>query len=266
VDQGEVVGRASWPAQRPQRAFGAGQARTPTLLTLLLPALALAQDAGALYREGARLFAERQIDSAIAAFQRSVQLRPDFAPAWKALGVAFASRGDYESAETPFRNACERQPKLPDVCLYYGRTLYLLNRFQPAIDVLRKEPANFEACRLLALSLEALGDREAGDAFRRALSLYRVGPPDEDPGIDYGVFLFRQGQAEEDRAPLTKALDRHPDSARAHLELGAILLALDQLDAAAAHLERAVALQPANARAHLLLGKVQSRQGSRTVK
>jgi len=247
----------------------------------LVPALAWSQDAEALYRQGARLFAAKQTDAAIAAFQRSVQLRPEFAPAWKALGVAFASRGDFEAAATPFRNACERQPGLPDACLYYGRTLYLLNRFQAAIQVLREvaRDGNAEGYRLLALSLEAAGNTaEAGEAFRNATERYTNGPPDEDPAIDNAVFLFRQGQADSALAPLQAALQRHPDSARAHLELGSILLALNRLDDAAAHLERAVALQPDNARAHLLLGKVylrlgkpeaaeeHLRQGSRTVK
>jgi tetratricopeptide (TPR) repeat protein len=180
--------------------------------------------------------------------------------------VVYASQGDFDRAETPFRNACERQPSLPDACLYYGRTLYLLNLFQPAIDVLhrtiQKARENSEAYRLLALSLEALGKAtEAGDAFRQAVRLNRGAAPDEDPGIDYAVFLFRQGRAEDAIDPLESALRRHPDAARAHLELGCIQLALDHLEAAAAHLERALALDPRSARAHLLLGKVYLRQG-----
>src|SRR5437660_402059 len=119
----------------------------------------LAQDAEELFRQGGRLFAERKPDAAIAAFRRAVDMRPAYAQAWKALGVVYASRQEFELAETPFRNACEREPSLPDACLYYGRTLHLLNRFQPAIDVLhpilRRDVENSEAYRLLALSLEA---------------------------------------------------------------------------------------------------------------
>jgi Flp pilus assembly protein TadD len=242
-----------------------------------------AQDAEELLRQGQRLFAAGQQDAAIAAFLRAVELRPDYAVAWKSLGVAYASRQDFERAETPFRNACEHQPALRDACLYYGRTLYLLNRFQPAIQVFRRtlqrEPNNPEGYRLLALSLEGQGDSaEADKAFREALRLTRGGPPDEDPGIDYGVFLSRQGQAAQSLEPLDGALKRHPDSARAHLELGCILLSLDRLADAAAHLERALALDPGNGRAHLLLGKTylrlgkpdaaeeHLRQGSRTVR
>jgi len=261
--------------------------RQIVVLFTVIPAPAWSQDAERLFHEGERLFGERNFDAAIAAFQRSVELRPEFAPAWKALGVVYASRGDFDRAESPFRNACERQPSLPDACLYHGRTLYLLNRFQAAIPVLqstlRREPRNPEGYRLLALSLEGLGRAsEAGDAFLQAVRLNRASPPDEDPGIDYGVFLSRQGHPEQAIGPLEDALKRHPNSARSRLELGCTLLELDRLTEAAGQLEKSIALgslsSPQSGRAHLLLGKVylrlgrteaaeeHLRQGSRTVK
>src|SRR4051794_28923436 len=138
-----------------------------------------AQDAGELFRQGERLFAERKPDAAIAAFQRAIEIRPAYAQSWKALGVVYASRQEFELAESAFRNACEQEPSLPDACLYYGRTLYLLNRFRPSIDVLHsvleRAADNSEAYRLLALSLEALGQSaEAGDAFRQSVRYYRA--------------------------------------------------------------------------------------------
>src|SRR5258708_37418685 len=119
-----------------------------------------AQDATSLYRQGLRLFAEGKSEAAAASLQQSLTIQPANASAWKALGVVFATRGDYERAEPAFRNACERQPGLADACLYYGRSLYLLDRFAPAIDSLLgalKGRDTVEGHRLLALSLEALG-------------------------------------------------------------------------------------------------------------
>ncbi len=110
------------------------------------------------------------------------------------------------------------------------------------------------------------------------MSLASHAAPDDDPAIDYGVFLFRQGRAEEALAPLRLAVQRHPGAARAQMELGCVLLALDQVAEAAAHLEKAVSLDGRSSRAHLLLGKAYRRlgkndlaqreldQGSRTVK
>jgi Flp pilus assembly protein TadD len=202
---------------------------------------------------------------------------------WKALGVSQAARGDYAAAEEPFHRACLLDPKLPDACLYFGRTLYLLDRFEQAVDVLRtaraSDPRNPEIYRIEALSLEALGKTdEAGTAFRQAIGLDQNPPPNENPAIDYGVFLYRQGRTEAALEPLESAVRRHPGAARAQLELGCLLLALDRVEDAAAHLERAAALDPQGPRSHLLLGKAYQRlgkseqarkeldQGSRTVR
>ncbi len=185
---------------------------------------------------------------------------------WKAQGVNFAARGDYAHAVEPFHRACLLDPKLPDACLYFGRTLYLLDRFDDALNVLRaalaNDPGNGQIYRIEAMALEASGKTvEAEAAFRQAISLDKNSPPDENPAIDYGVFLYRLGRAEAALDPLQAAIERHPDSARAQLELGCVLLSLDRVPQAATHLERATALNPSGARGHLLLGKAYQRMG-----
>lgn len=182
-----------------------------------------------------------------------------------ALGVSHAARGDYQRAEEPFHRACLLNPKLPDACLYYGRTLYLLDRFDQAVNVLRTalqtDPENAQLFRILALALEAqrkTDDAEA--AFRQAIRFNRNSAPNEDPAIDYGVFLYREGRTEAAIDPLQSAVKRHPDAARAHLELGCALLELDRIPQAIVHLQRADALDPNSQRARLLLAKAQQRQ------
>ena len=61
---------------------------------------------------------------------------------WMALGVEHAVRGDYAGAEEPFHRACLLDAKLAGACLYFGRTLYLLDRFEQAVSVLRTALAN----------------------------------------------------------------------------------------------------------------------------
>ena len=239
----------------------------------------LAETPEELYQRGLRLMAEHQAEAAIGAFQQAAELRPGDASIWKALGVAFASRGDYPKAEEPFRKACGLNPRLPDACLYLGRTLYLQDRFDSALEILRQGNPSAQSRRIEAMSLEALGRAaEAKLVFEQAMRLPDHSPPNEDPRIDFGVFLFRQARAEEALPVLREVLVRHPDASRAHLELGSVLLALDRVEEAASYLERAAALEPGNARAHLLLGKAYLRmgkaelaqreldQGSRTVK
>jgi tetratricopeptide (TPR) repeat protein len=253
------------------------------MAALLLLLLLAADDPAALYQDGLRLYASAQPDAAIAAFRKSLAIRPNDAPAWKALGVVYASRNDYAQAEQPFHRACLLDAKLPDACLYYGRALYLLDRFDQAVNVLQslihEDPRNGQAYRIQALALEASGKiAEAEAAFQQAIRFDTTPPLNEDPRIDYGVFLYRQGRSEAALDPLNAAAKRYPASARAQLELGCVLLAVDRVADAAPHLEQATVLDPANARAHLLLGKAYQRlgktglarkeldQGSRTVR
>jgi Flp pilus assembly protein TadD len=250
---------------------------------LLLALLLAADDPAGLYQDGLRLFSSGQPEAAIAAFRKSVAIRPNDAAAWKALGVVYASRNDYAQAEQPFHRACLLDFKLADACLYYGRALYLLDHFDQAASVLQTlihgDPHNGQAYRIQAMALEATGKiADAESAFQQAIRFDTTPPLNEDPAIDYGVFLYRQGRSEAAVEPLNAAVKRHPDSARAQLELGCVLLALDRVADAAQHLERATSADPVNPRAHLLLGKAYQRlgktdlarkeldQGSRTVK
>ena len=239
------------------------------LLALISLTAAIAQtpeNPDDLYRTGQRLFADHKPDQALAALRRAAELRPTDAATWAAIGVVHASRADYPQAESAFHTACLLKPDLPDACLYYGRTLYLQDRFDDALRVLGlaagREPEHAQIRRVTALCLEALGRApEAELAFQQAIRFDRASPANDDPAIDYGVFLYRQGRAADALAPLEAALKRHPDAARAHLELGCVLLALDRSADAASHLERATALDPAAPRGHLLLGKAYQRLG-----
>ena len=93
----------------------------------------------------------------------------------------------------------ERQPALEDACLYHGRSLYLLDRFPAALDALRRALAlreTGEAHRLLALSLEAVGHPGSRTRIPGRHPCGGQTSPEEDPGIDYGVFLYRQARPE----------------------------------------------------------------------
>src|SRR5262249_14168408 len=113
------------------------------------------------------------------------------------------------------------------------------------------------ALNYLALFLPSEAERHFIQAIQSA-GRARNG---EDPRVDYGAFLFRQGRTVEALRPLEQAVRDAPTSAGANLELGRVLLHLNKLTEAAACLERAVAAEPGNSNAHLLLGSAYFRLG-----
>ena len=197
--------------------------------------------------------------------ERAAALAPGNAQAWKVLGLITTSVGDLDTAAGALRKACELAPDDEESCYFFARNLFANGHYEAARDPFEKalhaapQPMLARVHRAIALNFVALGSAaEAEQHFVKAIQLAGRTPLEaEDPRVDYGAFLFRQGRTEEALRPLQQAAP----SARANLELGRVLLHLDRLDEAAARLEKAVALEPANFNAHLLLGRVYLRLG-----
>jgi Flp pilus assembly protein TadD len=210
-----------------------------------------------------------RFDRAAASLARAVKLAPERARSWKALGAAYAAKGDFPAAEGPFRRACELDPAEEAACYYLGRNLYAQNRFSPAVEVFQtalkhEAPANaWRSHRGLALAFEALGQaQDAEQHFLKAIRLSRGrARAEEDPRVDHGVFLMRQGRTVDALPPLEAAVKSHPSSPRARFELGRALAQFGRLDAAVIHLREAVEQDARHWAAHLLLGRTLLRLG-----
>jgi len=207
--------------------------------------------------------------AARAPLERAVSLSPASAKAWKLLGLVTTSGGDLDAAAPALGKACELAEKDEEACYYFARTLHALGRYESAREPFEKalraasKPTLSKVHRAVALNFAALGSpTEAERHFVKAVQLNgRATGQGEDPRVDYGAFLFRQGRTEEAVRPLQQAVRDAPSSTRANTELGRVLLHLDKLDSAAACLEKAVAVEPGNWNARLLLGRAYLRLG-----
>jgi len=237
------------------------------MLAPLIAAALLAQ-AGPL-EEAITKFRAGRTKEALALLEKAVKQEPERAVLWNWVGRVYAAEGQLERSVLCFERACELDPAEEGACYYWGRNLYALNRFEPALVALAKaleaeaEPRRWRVYRAMAQAQEALGkaqeaERNFREAIRREGGQARA---DEDPRIDYGIFLYRQGRTEEAAKPLEEAARAHADSARAHGELGRVLLQLGRLKEAARRLERAVGLDAKLWWAHLLLGQAYLRLG-----
>lgn len=229
------------------------------MLTPLLVALAAAQLHTALTH-----FRERRFVEARESIERALTEAPGDARAWKLLGMTYSAEENYAAAEAPFEKACRLAPSLEDACYYLGRDRYLLNKFEAAEQAfsaaIKRGGKPWRAHGGLALTLEALGRIEAAErGFRRAAELAaNASPrPPENPRIDYGAFLFRQGRLDE----AIRELGLAPSCFRTHFERGKVLAAKERLEQAAQELEKALTFPDREASAALLLAKVYSRLG-----
>jgi Flp pilus assembly protein TadD len=136
--------------------------------------LLFAANVDELYKRGVEAFERGQAAEAVQVLNQAAELAPDNAQVWKALGVVYASRGDFERAADPFSKACALASQLRDACYFHARNLYALNRFEPSLAVLRKAlPYDHSPWRIhlgIAQALEALArPQEAEKEFRIAI-------------------------------------------------------------------------------------------------
>jgi len=190
----------------------------------------------------------------------------------KRLGLDAMSAGNLEQAEPALRKACELAPSDEDVCYYLARNLHVRGNYEAAREpfdiALRAAPKGMlpRVHRAIALNFMALGMApDAERHFLKAIQLnVRQAAGSEDPRVDYGAFLFRQGRTEEALVPLEQAVREVPTSPKANTEWGRVLLHLGRLEQAVGCLEKAVKLDPKSSNAHLLLGRAYLRLGRTT--
>ncbi len=98
----------------------------PCLAALLVSALALAvtEDARALFTEGVRLEKEGRLPAARAAYQKALAMDPKLVPALANLGMVELRMGQAPSAVQRFREVLKINPQLAQVEFYLGLALY----------------------------------------------------------------------------------------------------------------------------------------------
>lgn len=181
-------------------------------------------------------------------------------------GLALISQGKLREASAVLRQACEQETPPGDSCYFWARNLQTLSAYaeaRPAFErALRHAPPALlpRVHRAAGLNEMALGnDTEAERHLRRAVA--RASGGSEDPRVDLGAFLFRQGRLKE-AEPLLEAAAAAPAApVRALLEYGRLLLQTGRPERAVSYLEEVVARTPEESNPHLLLGRAYQRLG-----
>ncbi len=70
-------------------------------------------DVVSMYKDAFRLFAEGDVDGAIAAYLEVIETNPEYSLAYQALSEAYGRRGDLDLAIEAIRRAIEIEPSEP---------------------------------------------------------------------------------------------------------------------------------------------------------
>jgi tetratricopeptide (TPR) repeat protein len=243
---------------------------------------------------GSFLYDSKQVDAAIAQFNRAVELNPKNALAYNNLCVAFSATDRIRHAITEGRDAVKLAPgnalihnslgwallqngQVDDAMAEIHEALALNPRHAAAhnnlgVALYRKgdndaailefrrtqeiNPDNAEAHYNLGLVLESRGDRNTViDEYQKALA---IKPAYADAHYNLGTIFLRQGQLDEAIAQFQKVLEIDPNFSQVHTNLGIALAQKGRVKEAIAEFERMLQLNPNDRNAQINLTKAQA--------
>ena len=212
---------------------------------------------------GTALVEQGRYDEAIAHHERSIALRPDYAPGYNNLGAALRAAGRLDEAVARYRQALEIKPdfasasyNLANALLEQGNSADSAATFRRAIE---QNPNSVEAHNNLGIALAGKGDAAGAIAsFRNALAV-------DDRSVhahrNLGNMLIDAGQRAEGMAHLERAVALAPGEPEALYDIGTVLLQAQDFAAAAARFQAALKIRPAWAEAENNLGIALASQG-----
>jgi tetratricopeptide (TPR) repeat protein len=216
----------------------------------------------------------REPEAALAPLRRATALAGrEIAPRLR-LAEALLAQDRLDEAKAEFGAVLREQADNPRALLGLGQIAYRQGKLQESVPDLRRAAdsplAEKAAHATLAEVCQRLGDGVATESERGRVADLPADPPWPDPllreveqlrtglaaRLDQADALAGQGQVAEAAGLLRGALHDHPESDRAHLDLGRALIRLNDVDGAEDELRAALRLNPESINAHFLLGGV----------
>lgn len=201
----------------------------------------------ALFNEGVNALQSRDVKRAQEAFERIIQLDPNYHGAHYNLGVALAGQGKQAEALAQFRKEQEVSPGNSQAFGAVANLLMFMNRIDEAADEYRKllkaDPRNVDAALKLTQLLSELG--KAGEAAPSLEEAVNATPESFSLRFALATAYMGANQKEKAVATLREAVEgkySSKDTDPAKLNSAAYLLADNnfQLDLAKSYAEKAV--------------------------
>jgi tetratricopeptide (TPR) repeat protein len=169
---------------------------------------------------------------------------------------------DYKAAAESFRKALGSE--VPDSTAYrqstllLGQSLYLLGRFDEAIETLKRAPRTGETLYMLGNS--ALKSRDLKSGVSYFAEMFGVPPTSAAAHLLTAQLMMKQELLEEAEAEAKTALTVDPRIPQAHYLLGEVLTFKGETERAIEELKTEIQINPSFAMAYYKLGDAYSRQ------
>lgn len=202
----------------------------------------------------------------IAAYERAIELDPQYAPSWNDLGDVYRTLDRLEEATQAYQHAIESNPNYAWPyhnlgLIYEEREQHKLaaTYFQQAIERHTADPDRARAWNCLGDTYQAL--RQQGEALEAYQQSIRLDPAFVPPLNSLGQIYHAQNRPEEAIAIFEQAIDLDPEAARPRNSLGDVYRSQKRYEQAEAAYEKARELDPAYAWPYHNLGLISEERG-----
>ena len=197
-------------------------------------------------------------ETAVAAGQKAVALRPNYAEAWNNLGVAWFDRRDFRKAVDCYRTALKHRADYVQAASNLANALHQLGEDEEALShydrALRLDPNFVEAQNNKATVLRDLHrHEEAVPIYRAALAR---NPNYVEAINNLGLCLNEMGQKSEAIELFKRSIALKPEFPDTHTFLGTVLVERKRGEEALVEAQTALRLAPRNPENYNLLGRV----------
>jgi tetratricopeptide (TPR) repeat protein len=206
------------------------------------------------YELGVSSGAAHQGDQAIASLRRAVELKPDHADAWRALGDHLRATGDTAAADAAYARHIRFSAKNP--VLAEAAVALLDNHIATAESLLRRHlaehPTDVAAIRMLAEVAARLG--RYGDAENLLARCLELAPSFTPARHNYAFVLHRQNKSVEALEQIDQLLEDDPRNPGYRNLKAAILARIGEIDRSIELYEGILAEYPHHAKAWMSFG------------
>jgi len=192
---------------------------------------------------------ENDLNDAIIASTKAVELNKDLAEAYSARGIAIAQKKHYVEAEKNFLKAIELNPNLFEAYYHFGRVCYIQKKYDEACRLLEQasnvKPDDYQTLFLAASLYSEMGQSEAmKDAALRGLDIAKrqlaINPTDVRAIYLSAGALQRIGDVDSSIEWAERAVKMVSDDHAVYYNVACVYSRLNRIDEAIDYLKQAI--------------------------
>jgi len=209
------------------------------------------ENASAWYDKGHALYERGNQSEAIQAFDKAIEINPQYADAWYNKGLSLYIQGKYDDAIKAYEKAIEIDPQYASAWYDKGLTLYAQGKYDEAVQAFNESIAIYPQSKLAwwfkgqALYDQGKYNEATIQAFDKVIE---IDPQDENAWWYKGQALYYQGKYDEAIQAFHKSIEVSPTYTAVWYNIGMSLYYQGKYDEAINAFDRAINLNAPNAR------------------